>query len=770
MAKTFSKFGLKRSLNLGDIPDRKAALNNILDNLRGARESFTWEDIELLRDISLTEITTGTFTSASNATVKSITSNGTLQIYEPLITLENRFDKAYFTTSEPFFAGGDGLTAKYYDSNAVQRQTPEDPASNFTGFDDTLIAKEDDFWERGNFVYGNKIIVELLSLYGGVEWEGYFKPSEDGLHRLRITSGGFVKIEFDDFTESREFTFDAGTGTFNYNNYDFTRMAVLADQTKLDQSTDLETAVVDGTSNTIGEPRTITVDLGSLSKWEAYKIKISYFIDEAALAPGTEVSKSIDVNIVSPSNQTFTDLNYKRLYTKDYFQNYDIGDFRAFIEDSISRGGTEIGLQGTIGDVEGTFVVPGQPTGPGDSYSNVTNFNPIISYHEFPSSTSLIELDVDGCDVIQDRTNIRISNSRPNSTEDIEVGNFIFGDGIPDGCRVTKVIINNSVEVYPVPIGTFNNATLTFVNHRGLVAFGDGDVAQDGITNITNAINLADIKSDQVLLSFGLSSTFDDEREGTTGNALTGRLVEEYDGSQIVFKNITSSTAIGNQRFYVYQSFGLNNDGLDTFCVGVYAKRIRAGDGNNAANFTYTNTGANSVVVKLDDVNDLTTGMYAHLFPTINYGSRADGSVDELFSEVTITNISGNDVTLTHGGGGSVLIADLNYLPDVITRITFSPTDINKEVCFRPTDTSPPFSASPIGLTTNFDVAMVDDFTSNGGGNLNPGGKVTYSALEINHNLGDIASNVLTYSNQKISNYLPIEDDAGNTFYMILGD
>jgi hypothetical protein len=751
MAKTFSKFGLKRSLNLGDIPDRKAALNNILDNLRGARESFTWEDIELLGDISLTEITTETFTSASNATVKSITSNGTLQIYEPLITLENRFDKAYFTTSEPFFAGGDGLTAKYYDSNAVLRQTPENAASNFLGFDTNLLAKTDNFWERGNFVYDSKIIVELLSLYGGVEWEGYFKPSEDGLHRLRIASGGFVKIEFDDFTESREFTLDASNGTFNYNNYDFTKMTVLADQTKLDQSTDLETAVVDGTSNTIGDPRTITVDLGSLSKWEAYKIRISYFIDEAALAPGAEVSKSINVNIVSPSNQTFNDLNYKRLYTKDYFQNYDIGDFKAFIEDSISKGGTEIGLQGTIGDT-------------------VTNFNPIISYHEFPTSTSQIELEVDGCDVVLDRTNIKISNSRPNSTEDIEVGNFIFGDGIPDGCRVTKVIINNSVEVYPVLTGTFNNATLTFVNHRGLVAFGDGDVAQDGITNITNSINLADIKRDQVLLSSGLSSTFDDEREGTTGNTLTGRLVEEYDGSQIVFKDITSSTDIGNQRFYVYQSFGLNNDGLDTFCVGVYAKRIRAGDGNNAANFTYTNTGATNVVVKLDDVNDLTTGMCAHLFPTINYGSREDGSVDELFSEVTITNISGNDVTLTHEGGGSVLIADLNYLPDVITRITFSPTDINKEVCFRPTDTSPPFSASPIGLTTNFDVAMVDDFTSNGGGNLNPGGKVAYFALEINHNTGDVASNVLTYSNQTISNYLPIEDDAGNTFYMILGD
>ena len=65
---------------------------------------------------------------------------------------------------------------------------------------------------------------------------------------------------------------------------------------------------------------------------------------------------------------------------------------------------------------------------------------------------------------------------------------------------------------------------------------------------------------------------------------------------------------------------------------------------------------------------------------------------------------------------------------------------------------------------------MVDDFTSNGGGNLNPNGKVTYSALEVKHALGDVTSNVLVYNNQTISGYLPIEDDAGNTFYMILGD
>jgi hypothetical protein len=537
MAKTFSKFGLKRSLNLGDVPDKKTALDNILDNLKGAKESFTWEDIEVLRNLSLTEVTKETFISASSATVKQVTPNGTLQIYEPLITLENRFDKAYFTTSEPFFAGGDGLTATYYDSNAVIRQLPNNPASNFLGFNQNLIAKTDNFWERGNFVYGSKIIVELLSLYGGVQWEGYFKPSEDGLHRLRIYSGGFVKIEFDDLTQAREFTYDETTATFNYNNYDFSRMVVLADQTKLDQSDDLEEALVNGTSSALGEERIITVDLGSLSKWDAYKIRISYFIDESAIAQGKNISKSINIDITSPSNQTFTDLNYKRLFTKDYFQSYDIGDFRAFIEDSISRSGTEIGLQGTIGDVQGTFVFDGEQTALGDSYSNVTNLNPIVSYHEFPETIAEIEEDVSGCNVVQFRSNIKISNTEPNSTERIEVGNYVFGPGIQIGTRVVKVIINDSIEVYPVPTLTQSNTTLKFVDHNGLVGFGNGVVTSNSITSISSGLNINDLKADQVVLTSGLSTSFVDERSTPSVNkTLQGKLISKFDGSTVTLK------------------------------------------------------------------------------------------------------------------------------------------------------------------------------------------------------------------------------------------
>ena len=169
--KIFSKFGAKRSLNLADLPDKKETLNNLLDKLADSTETFTWEDINLLRFISLTDISSKTFTSASDATVKLINSSGITTPYNPLITLENRFDKAYFTTSEPYFAGGDGLSASYFDSNSIQRETENNPDNNFIGFDASLLVKQDNFWERGNFSYENKISVDFVSLYGGVQWE-----------------------------------------------------------------------------------------------------------------------------------------------------------------------------------------------------------------------------------------------------------------------------------------------------------------------------------------------------------------------------------------------------------------------------------------------------------------------------------------------------------------------------------------------------------------------------------------------------------------------
>lgn len=786
MAKTFTKFGLKKSLSLADVPNKLEALNNLLRDLNTSKESFTWEDLKLLKNLYLTDVTKQTFITASDATVKLSSADGSFGIYEPLVTLENRFDRAYFTTSEPFFFGGNGLSADYYDNNSIVRESSGNPASNFIGFTPNSIVKSDNFWEQGDFLYSNKIITDFLSLYGAVQWTGYFKPDVNGTFQLRIETGGYLKVEFDDKTQSRDFTFDPATGTFNYNNTNFSAntggstggLITLLDETKLDQSSDLTTAVINGTTDKLGDPRVKFISLGNLTQWEAYKIRITYFIDEASIIPGNNLPKSININVITPYNQTSTELNYKRLYTKDYFNNYDIGDFKNFIDRSILEGGTGIGTKNTIGAVKNTFS---NTNVNGNSYASVTNFNPLVSYYKFPKSITEVELAVSGCNVIQNTSNIPIVNSNPNSTENIEIGNYVFGSNIPAGCRVTNIIVNDSIEVSPVPTGNASSTTLTFVDHRGLVAYGTGLVSQDKVTTITNSFKLSDISEDQILLSSGLSSTFNDETTTpTTSNvAITGKVIKSYSGSQILFKDATATTSVGTQKFYVYQTTGLNNDGIKTYCQGTFAKRIRAGNGVNTSSFTYTNTGQTTLTIRLDDVEGLQNGMYAHLFPTLNYSTRGSGTSTELYSQITIVdvNTSTKDVTLTKSGGGSVLLANLTYVPTVITSIVFTAIgdDVNRELCFVPTDTSPPFSASSTGLTTNFNVSLVKKFTSTGGadaGVLNNDGKLIYSALEINHETANVSSNVLTWSNQNLTGFLPIEvptEVSGKQYYIILG-
>ena len=754
--KIFSKFGAKRSLNLADLPDKKEALNNLLDKLADSTETFTWEDINLLRFISLTDISSSTFTSASDATVKLINSSGILTPYNPLITLENRFDKAYFTTSEPYFAGGNGLSASYFDSNSIQRATENDPASDFTGFDTSLLVRQDNFWERGNFSYENKISVDFVSLYGGVQWEGYFKPSQDGNYSLRIRTGGFLKVEFDNKLQPRTFTPDAATGTFNYANNDFTQVTTLVDDTKLDQSTDLSTAVRNSSGIALNTNHTYVINLGTLVQWEAYKIRITYFTDPNAYQQNESANKSIDINISSPSGTS--NLNYKQLFTKNYFQNYNIGDFKEFVEKSVSLGGTEIGSKGTIGDVQASFTSsPGQK---GDSYRNLSNINPTISYYQFPKQISDVETVIQGCNVQNNIQSISINNAQADSTEGIEIGNYVIGSGIQPGTRVTNVVINSNIVVSPAPNNTTSNTPLTFVDHRGLVAFGTGDVYGDKIDTITNSYGLSNIDNNQIVLSSSLSFTYDSNIDNTTNNTAVGILLEDYTGSVINFKNASSSSSIGNQKFYVYETLGLVDSGLKNFCQGVLKARLIA---------TQNDTASNSINITVDDVTGITTNMYVHAFPAVNFGTRLDGTVNELFSKVQVTNISGTTLTLTGVGGVPVLLSGLEYNSEKIKNIVFTSTDVNKEVCFRPTDTSPPFAANAAGLTTPFNVSLVNDFTSNSGGVLNNSSKVTYSALEIKHDTGNIANNISAYASETISDYLPIEDSAGDTFYILLG-
>lgn len=774
MAKTFTKFGLKRDLNLGDIPEREQALNNILDDLRGSADSFIKEDLDFLEDLNLSRVSLNTFTQFADSAVEEttvvdgITRNS---VYEPIISVENRIDRAYFTTSDPFFFGGGGPRARYYDNDKFSRSVVGDVSTDYL-LDLATFDVEDDFWERGNFEFQSKYNVQLLSLYGGVVYEGFFKPIDTANYTFRVTTGTYFKFEFDDLTGDRSFVENPVTGTFNYQNADFsTGLTTLVDQTRLTGS-DVESDVINGTVSLLGEERTVDINVGELEAYEAYKFRLTIFVDEASLPTSRIVPRDFDINFFSNLIGT-TNTNYKYLYNPDYFTDYNIGDFREFITSSLSRAGSDVGEKGGIG-------LPSAGTA-GENYKNLTNFGSIISYHEFPISVADVEEDVSGCNLTANNTLVSVSNGEPNSTERIEQGNYVFGNGIPIGARVTTVNINSSVRIFPAPTANLTNETLTFVDHRGLVGYGVGDVNQDQISNITNSFQTDDFVEDQIVLSTGLSSPggFSDERS-TPATSITplGNLIDQFDGSIITLKDPVGGGVIGNQRFYVYQTIGLNNDALKSFCQGVFAKRLRNPvAGQDASDGTYSAASSNgaTLTIRLDDVDDLVSGMFVHLFPTIDFATRLVNGVDENFSKVKILNVipaaGNNRIEVEHvdGTGNAMLISDLNYVPDTITSITFTPAgdDVNREVCFLPTDTSPPFGASAEGLTTGLNVSLVNTF----GGSLNNLSEAIYSRLEFRYDPGISVGEVISFTgSQTIERYLPISDDDDNQFYMLIGD
>ena len=135
--KAFQREGLRRDKNLSDLPSPQSALNNILSTppLLGTNESFTVADLAPIQNTYITNITSSTFATLDGVTLEftvinpgppAVIDNTSNPLpFKPLVKIKNRLDTAYFSTGEPFFFGGDGPDATYYDSENIIR----DPAS-----------------------------------------------------------------------------------------------------------------------------------------------------------------------------------------------------------------------------------------------------------------------------------------------------------------------------------------------------------------------------------------------------------------------------------------------------------------------------------------------------------------------------------------------------------------------------------------------------------------------------------------------------------------
>jgi len=274
--KVFNRQGLRRDFNLSDLTDPQSALNNILatPTMLGTEESFTVTDLLPIQQIYVTNITAATFASLDGVTVSfTVVENGVIdnttnpRVYRPLIKIKNRLDTAYFSTGEPFFFGGDGPNATYYDSDKIirdpdslvyneyyaggeivlsgpsntylyralpeaYRELSQGPLTHTEGesggfryvqvwnpqelylsraFDNVTLEDvtiQDSFWERGQFEFGNKVQNSFISLFGGVNWQGFFKPVTSGFSRFFLRTTGATVFKFQDpsepsFTEIR---------------------------------------------------------------------------------------------------------------------------------------------------------------------------------------------------------------------------------------------------------------------------------------------------------------------------------------------------------------------------------------------------------------------------------------------------------------------------------------------------------------------------------------------------------------------------------------
>jgi hypothetical protein len=739
MARSFSKKGLRRDLNFIDIPNPEQALNNLLNGLIEIEgETFTSADLDAIRELRSSSMSNADFLNITGIAAREIDNNGVLQVYSPLVKIKNRVDAITFTTGVPQFFGGNGLTAKYYPDDQVDSEAVSSD-NIFTGDpQETEI-----FWENGNFNFTT--FTKLQSIFGGISYTGYLKPTEIGEWLLRIATSSFFTLEFDDglggydllFRKSQveyDFTVEAASAgqstlvlqtigninnlmigdrvintsiaQFNDSENPITITGVNRTTGAITLSENLDALVTIGTEFTfefqIGKDTAgiVLVSLGSLNLYEPYKIRMRYwFPDEAFVTPA--MVRTLDVNANFPDIANIADndnLNYKYLYSEDYNINptpgsNEYGDFNKFYDNRLLVSG------GVIGGIDQY-----------DSYQAVSTLSTLTIDYEPPISYAAIKKSIKTGTYTSGLTYINLPITDP-----IEVGNYVFGIGVSTGTRVSGISINSSIYINNAITSSQTNDDITFVDHRGIAAINPSATWSNGGSTITglSTITTSNLRVGDVVILNG-SPTYN--------------LIATISSTSITTtKTFTasSSTGIDGVAFF-YRANGLYNGSLVTYCANVYSGVTTA----------QSNSGSN--VLTIDEDTNIIAGQ------VVQFGS-------QIPSGTTVLSIVPN--------GADFNVTLSNNITDDITSgqlITFAPTGTtdSKEICFPPIDTSPPFNATTLGLQTT---------TGRPSMTLAPTGGATSEVKFV----GLSANNVTIATASSSDNYnrtLTITDGAGNTY------
>jgi hypothetical protein len=699
MSRRYNKLGLRRDLNFTDIPDKKNALNNLLIGLVDVDgESFISEDLEPIRGISTISISNDDFLSITGLALKLSNEDGDLEVYKPVVKIKNRLNISEFTIGSPSLFGGNGLTNRYYAGNQINSTNPIETI--FTG----TATHTETFWENGNISFGTKFKTEYDDIYGGVQWDGFFKPVSNGVHTFTIQTKGFFTFEFDNGSggyslikrkSQYEYTFEvqpaaAGSTTLTLTLPESAKNLLINDviiNNSITQFQDPDIAPVkvgitivgiDTTTGiiTLSAPLAAELEVATnftfrfriglddlfmqhstniLEAYATYKIRMRFWIPNIPQI-NQNSQRTFTIRVNDLNNPAAPVINFKYLYSEDYVfddtpETY--GDFRKFYVNKLDLFGGTIGGQ-TYNDYQS--IISKSPIG--------TTYEPKIILNDIIKQTKTV-----ATSTTSDVLGMAI-------TDKIEAGNFVIGTNIAAGTRV-KGIASNAAVILTQNAVANGTDTVAFIDHKGLIDFDNTTSYTSGgftLTNVDPAI-IAELKLGDVVIN---------------ANTITTQhtVVTRIDGTTLTVSNAFNGNGT-NVRSYFYRSKGLYNNSLDAYDNGVVAAPtvLTSTLGSNTLTVAYTDNIVNGMVVQFS--NRIASG-----------------------TTVTDVNQTTKVITLSQ----NIQQGDINPF----SLIVFAPagTTDNKEICFTPLDISPPFTATEKGMQTTVERPSMEIVPVSGTGNL----------------------------------------------------
>ena len=745
--KTYKRIGVLRDRNLSDLSSTNRGLENLLDQLVTIPGgSFLSGDVKAIENIFSIGLTNPNYLNVIGSASFVSTPTGGTTAFEPKVTYQNRLDKFRVFAGEPRLDGGNGLSARYYQNDQINFNENSDfvygtdanteESEVFLNTTSLGSIDSDNFWESGNFEYTNKIHPQSVKANTGVKWEGYYVPTRSGVSEFNVSSTGYYTMDFQSSTYEEnennvpisgigntyisamrvgltttincQFT---GNNTIQINDVSDTSplrtigigMTVtgndidgtpIVEQISINQNASfgvitLTPESTNSTTKTSGNGNvTFTRKLGErvlkrystpvLISFRKYRIRLRFFFPKNEDVRKT--IKAFNIDYFQPGSGSFTHLRFNSLYTLGYnFSNAAKGSFNRFDDQSVLFGGTNIyttpiGL-GSRDDsskyvkiksrkkVDITYSVK-KELGNGDNRStgivrqikslNTTIGNPIISF---------------------------------GITSQIEVGNYVFGSGIPDGTRVEKIITNSFIVLNLNPTSTVSSNQLTFINHRGFVrkvtgSCTNGTVTLSGGTKIRadNPDETTTVTDGQIKMVI-IGSDIPSFTQIDSITSVTEFNVVQPDGSSVNF----NSTDI-----FVYQSRGLKDNSIIEFCdrsgtppASLNVKCLRA----KVTSGQFINIGPNITVEQGSTSNIASSGKLLGSY----FGENG----------ITISSITPNSPA-----GFDTIVLTSNILAPIPNDSQFTYISNNgdftddRQFCCPPNDTSPPFEASEEGLIT----------------------------------------------------------------------